>query len=62
MRDGLPILGAEATAELYIPGGMEDGAMYTLTLHDNGRGYPDITKGDGIYSAHVPGYGAKGGQ
>ena len=57
MRNGLPIVGAKATAELYIPGGVQDGALYTLDLHDNGLGYPDITAGDGVYSGYVPGYG-----
>ena len=31
--------------------------MYSLNLHDNGLGYPDITAGDGVYSAYVPGNG-----
>jgi hypothetical protein len=56
MRNGLPILNAAATAELYMPGSLEDGSMYVLELHDNGLGYPDITAGDGIYTAYVPGH------
>ena len=48
------MLNAAATAELYMPGGQEDGLKYALTLPDNGLGYPDITSGDGIYSAYVP--------
>ena len=53
MKNGLPVLNAEATDELYMPGG-QDGLKYTLTLHDNGLGNPDITSGDFIYSAYVP--------
>ena len=56
MRNGLPVLNAAATAELYMPGSLEDGSMYVLELHDNGLGYPDITAGDGIYTAYVPGH------
>jgi hypothetical protein len=56
MRNGLPVLNAAAVAELYMPGSLEDGSMYTLQLHDNGLGYPDITEGDGIYTAYVPGH------
>ena len=53
MKNGLPVINAEATDELYMPGG-QDGLKYTLTLHDNGLGNPDITSGDFIYSAYVP--------
>lgn len=56
-RAGLPVLSALVTAELYMPGDLVDGAMYSLDLHDNGLGYPDITAGDGLYSGYVPGYG-----
>ena len=55
MKNGLPVLNAEATAELYMPGG-QDGLKYALTLHDNRLGYPDITSGDSLYSAYVPLY------
>jgi hypothetical protein len=61
MRNGLPVLKAAATAELYMPGSLEDGSMYILDLHDNGLGYPDITAGDGIYTAYVPGHAVAAG-
>jgi len=61
MKNGLPVLNAAATAELYMPGELNDGSKYSLTLHDNGLGYPDITSGDGIYSTYVPEYAMKPG-
>lgn len=61
MKNGLPVLNAAATAELYMPGELNDGSKYSLTLHDNGLGYPDITSGDGIYSTYVPKYAVKPG-
>ena len=56
MKNGLPVLNAAATAELYMPGALDDGSKYALKLRDNGLGYPDITAGDGIYSAYVPSF------
>ena len=56
MKNGLPVLNAAATAELYMPGALDDGSKYALKLRDNGLGYPDITSGDGIYSAYVPSF------
>ena len=53
MKNGLPVLNAEGTTELYMPGG-QDGLKYALTLHDNGLGNPDINSGDFIYSAYIP--------
>jgi hypothetical protein len=56
-QDSLPIIDAEIIAEAsYLN---KDGRVRSLTatLKDTGTGYPDITKGDGIYSAyliHVP--------
>lgn len=28
--------------------------MTRLELRDNGRGYPDVTAGDGVYSGYLP--------
>ena len=56
MKNGLPVLNAAATAELYMPGALDDGSKYALKLRDNGLAYPDMTRGDGIYSAYVPSY------
>ena len=61
MKNGLPVLNAAATAELYMPGALEDGSKYALTLRDNGLAYPDITAGDGVYSAYVPRYSMEPG-
>ena len=44
--------GATAMVLLYGPGGEQ----LELELHDDGLGYPDITKADGIYSAYIPSY------
>lgn len=62
MKNGLPILNAAAAAQLYMPGTkLDEDSEYTLTLHDDGHGYPDITAGDGLYSAFVPRYAVKPG-
>ena len=50
--EGLPVSGATAMVLLYGPGGEQ----LELELHDDGLGYPDITKADGIYSAYIPSY------
>jgi len=44
-----PVVGASVTAELSGPGG-----NIKLVLKDTGLGYPDVTRGDGVYSAYVP--------
>ena len=49
VRDNSPILDAEVVATVLRPGGA---APVTVTLRDTGSGYPDITRGDGIYSAY----------
>ena len=54
MKNGLPVINAAAIAELYMPGGPDDVSKYAITLRDSGLGYPDITSGDGIYSAYIP--------
>ena len=44
-RGGRPVTGARVTARV---GGAE------VQLRDAGTGYPDITRGDGVYSAYLP--------
>ena len=50
-QDYLPIHNANVEAFVYQEGG--NGRPLKLKLEDNGRGYPDITMGDGIYSAYL---------
>jgi hypothetical protein len=50
-QDDLPIHNANVEAFVYQEGG--NGRPLKLKLEDNGRGYPDITMGDGIYSAYL---------
>ena len=49
---GLPVSGATAMVLLYGPGGEQ----LELELHDDGLGYPDITKSDGVHSSYIPSY------
>ena len=49
VRDNSPLLNAEVVATIYHPGNAEP---VSIALRDNGSGYPDITNGDGIYSAY----------
>lgn len=46
----LPVLNAEVVAEIRRPGMGHENVQ--VQLRDLGTGYPDITKGDGIYSAY----------
>ncbi len=46
---GLPVLQAELTARVRRPGSE---ALILVRMVDDGSGYPDITRGDGIYSAY----------
>jgi len=48
-QGGNPVVGASVTAQLSGPGG-----NIILALQDTGLGYPDLTHGDGVYSAYVP--------
>ena len=50
-QDDLPIHNANVEAFVYQEGG--NGRPLKLKLEDNGRGYPDITMGDGIYSTYL---------
>eukprot|EP00095_Tigriopus_kingsejongensis_P010323 maker-scaffold187_size272365-snap-gene-1.30 protein:Tk10323 transcript:maker-scaffold187_size272365-snap-gene-1.30-mRNA-1 annotation:"hypothetical protein DAPPUDRAFT_253437" len=47
----LPVLDAQVVATIIRPG-ETDLEPILLTLRDRGNGYPDITQGDGIYSAY----------
>ena len=60
-KNNMPILNASATAWLYMPGTPEENPVYELLLRDDGLGFPDMTSGDGIYSAYAPGYATKPG-
>lgn len=57
-----PVTDANVVAKIFRPGGQKSSGTVALTLRDNGFGDPDITSGDGIYSAYfsdfaaVPGY------
>ena len=52
-----PVLGARVTALVTGP----DGLTTELTMRDSGTGHPDITRGDGLYSAHVPVFSTEAG-
>ena len=53
VRNGLvPVSGAEVVALVSRP----DGRTVSLLLTDGGKGYPDITAGDGIYSGYFTSY------
>ena len=49
----LPVMNAKVTAIVQRPGSAD---VYEVDLIDNGTGYPDITNGDGIYSAYFTGF------
>ena len=61
-----PVTSANVVARIFRPGNQSGNSSETgnilLTLRDNGSGDPDVTSGDGIYSAYfsdfaaVPGY------
>ena len=57
-----PVTDANVVAKIFRPGGQKLAGTVALTLRDNGSGDPDVTSGDGIYSAYfsdfaaVPGY------
>ena len=51
-----PVVNANVRARLSGP----DGSI-EIRLQDRGTGYPDITPGDGIYSAYVPPFSLLGG-
>ena len=54
----LPVRGADVKATIYRP---EFSTPFEVTLTDSGTGYPDVTAGDGIYSAYFTGFTAEPG-
>jgi len=53
----LPVIDAHVKATVFKPGGdLEASSPLTFVLRDNGAGYPDVTAGDGIYSAYFADY------
>jgi len=57
MQGSLPVSGAEVVAKVSRPGG----DTIEVILTDTGTGYPDITAGDGIYSAYFTSFSAQQG-
>ena len=57
LQGASPVLGAQVTALVTGP----DGVTMELTMRDSGTGHPDITRGDGLYTAHVPVFSAQAG-
>eukprot|EP00090_Calanus_glacialis_P035817 TRINITY_DN6109_c0_g1_i2.p1 TRINITY_DN6109_c0_g1~~TRINITY_DN6109_c0_g1_i2.p1 ORF type:complete len:1093 (+),score=204.46 TRINITY_DN6109_c0_g1_i2:1-3279(+) len=57
MQGSLPVSGAEVVAKIGRPGG----DTIEVILTDTGTGYPDITAGDGIYSAYFTSFSAQRG-
>ena len=49
VRSHSPVVNATVLATIHRPGHVEP---IIITLRDTGSGYPDITRGDGIYSAY----------
>ncbi|TRY77432.1 hypothetical protein TCAL_07427 [Tigriopus californicus] len=56
----LPVLDAEVVASILRPGD-KDFQPVLLQLRDMGTGYPDITQGDGIYSAYFTDFSPQSG-
>ena len=54
----LPVMNAKVTAMIQRP---DSSIPFEVTLLDEGTGYPDITSGDGIYSAYFTGFTAAKG-
>ena len=53
----LSVIDAHVKATVFKPGGdLEASSPLTFVLRDNGAGYPDVTAGDGIYSAYFADY------
>ena len=51
----LPIRNAKVLAQIQPPSHSTHEDVVEITLHDGGTGYPDLTRGDGIYSAYFTG-------
>ena len=60
--DSLPVLDADVVAEVRRPGRPADELPVSLRLRDSGSGYPDVTSGDGVYSAYFTGFSAESGR
>ncbi len=58
--EDLPVSGARVVATVVRPGGAVPRTV-SLELRDNGLGYPDVTEGDGVYSAYLTEYGSEPG-
>ena len=57
-RHNSPVINATVVATVHRPGGAQP---VTVTLRDSGSGYPDITAGDGIYSAYFTQFSSEPG-
>ena len=57
MQGSVPVSGAEVVARVTRP----TGDLVEVILTDTGTGYPDITAGDGIYSAYFTSFSATRG-
>ena len=51
------VAGANVTGVILLP----DNTQLRIQLYDNGLGYPDITKNDGVYSGYLPRLATKAG-
>ena len=62
-QDGLPVLNARLVALVRLPGQTANDNVepVRVELVDNGSGYPDITQGDGVYSAYFADFSDKPG-
>lgn len=63
-QDHLPVNNALVEVTVTKPGGrqqQEQQRVVEIRLKDSGSGYPDITKGDGVYSGYLTDYSAEGG-
>ncbi len=57
----LPVLGASVVASVSRPGRPADEVPVEVVLRDAGTGYPDVTSGDGVYSAYFSAFSAESG-
>jgi hypothetical protein len=55
-KGAFPVKNANVVAKIFRPGGQKSSGVVSLTLRDNGSGDPDVTSGDGIYSAYFSEY------
>ena len=57
-RNLSPVVNATVLATVHRPGAVEP---ITIALRDTGSGYPDITRGDGVYSAYFTQFSSEPG-